>query len=138
MEDLSGQNPRAKSFAQEIGQIDNVEVRSQFGVKTKSVYCQKKNNIAKTDSNHIYSKLIRKKQTQNHVNLRWNKKKRKNRKRKENKADLKSSSSKSNRTYLDLIIRHNPIFVLISYLTRLYVLETKFHVLDNRISKAYL
>ena len=70
--------------------------------------------------------------------MRWNKKKRKNRKRKENKADLKSSSSKSNRTYLDLIIRHNPIFVLISYLTRLYVLETKFHVLDNRISKAYL
>ena len=98
----------------------------------------KKNNIAKTDSNHIYSKKLIRKNTQNHVNLRWNKKKAKNRKRKENKADLKSSSSKSNRTYLDLIIRHNPIFVLISYLTRLYVLETKFHVLDNRISKAYL
>ena len=77
MEDLSGQNPRAKSFAQEIGQIDNVEVRSQFGVKTKKCLLPKKNNIAKTDSNHIYSKLIRKKQTQNHVNLRWNKKKRK-------------------------------------------------------------
>ena len=106
--------------------------------KLKVFIAKKKNNIAKTDSNHIYSKLIRKKHTQNHVNLRWNKKKRKNRKRKENKADLKSSSSKSNRTYLDLIIRHNPIFVLISYLTRLYVLETKFHVLDNRISKAYL
>ena len=41
MEDLSGQNPRAKSFAQEIGQIDNVEVRSQFGVKTK-VFIAKK------------------------------------------------------------------------------------------------
>ena len=75
MEDLSGQNPRAKSFAQEIGQIDNVAVRSQFGVKTKSVYCPKKNNIAKTDSNHIYSKKLIRKNTQNHVNLRWNKKK---------------------------------------------------------------
>lgn len=43
--------------------------------KLKVFIAKKKNNIAKTDSNHIYSKLIRKKHTQNHVNLRWNKKK---------------------------------------------------------------
>ena len=63
MEDLSGQNPRAKSFAQEIGQIDNVEVRSQFGVKTKSVYCQKKIILRKRTQTISIQKIDKKKNT---------------------------------------------------------------------------